>query len=63
MSEAIADPPFGLEAAEAPRAMQRTISDRIKVINAVQRVVGAYLSPAQVEDVATAVLNALQREP
>ena len=33
------------------------------VINAVQSVVGAYLSAAQIEDVASAVLSALGREP
>ncbi len=58
-----ADLPFGTEHAEAPGAFRRVTSDRIRVINAVQSAVGAYLSSAQIEDVATAVLNALRREP
>ena len=56
-----ADLPFGTEHAEAPGAFRRVTSDRIIVINAIQSTVGAYLSSAQIEDVATAVLAALQR--
>ena len=63
MSEAIAEAPFETEHAEAPRALRRVASDRIMVVNAVQSVVGAYLSAAQIEDVATAVLSALRRDP
>ncbi len=63
MSEAITGPSFGTEHAEAPGALRHVTSDRIMVINAVQSVVGAYLSSAQIEDVATAVLSALGREP
>ncbi|MDQ3921950.1 MAG: hypothetical protein M3248_06340 [Actinomycetota bacterium] len=63
MSEAITGPSFGTEHAEAPGALRHVTSDRIMVINAIQGIVGAYLSAAQIEDVATAVLNALQREP
>ena len=63
MSDAFTDPPFGTEGVEAPRAFRRVASERITVVNAVQNVVGAYLSPIQIEDVATAVLSALRREP
>ena len=56
-----ADLPFGTEHAEAPGAFRRVTSDRIRVINAVQSVIGAYLSPAQIEDVVTDVLKALRR--
>ena len=63
MSEAITGPSFGTEHTEAPGALRHVTSDRIMVINAIQGIVGAYLSAAQIEDVATAVLNALQREP
>ena len=61
MSEAIAGPSFGTEHAKGPGAFRRATSDRIRVVNAVQGVVGAYLSAAQIEDVAMAVLSALQR--
>ncbi len=60
MSEAIAEAPFETEHAEAPGAFRRVTSDRIMVVNAIQSVVGAYLSAAQIEVVATAVLSALQ---
>ena len=56
-----ADLPFGTEHAEAPGTLRRVASDRIRVINAVQGVVGVYLSAAQIEDVAMPVLSALQR--
>ncbi len=57
-----ADLPFGTEHAVAPGAVRRVTSDRIMVGNAVQSVVGAYLSSAQIEDVATAVVSALRLE-
>ena len=52
------DPRNG-EATYAPRRMS---TNRIKIVNAVQSTVGAYLSPAQIEDVATAVVSALRLE-
>lgn len=61
MSDASADPSFGAEGVEARGASRRIASERITVVNAVQGVVGAYLSPAQIEDVASAVLDALRR--
>ena len=63
MSEASADSSFRTDEADAPRAFRGIASERITVINAVQSTVGAYLSPAQTEDVAAAVLRALHREP
>lgn len=63
MSESVTGASFEAGEAEAPRATRRIASERIMIINAVQSVVGAYLSPVQVEDVATAVLSELRREP
>ena len=63
MSEASADSSFRTDEADAPRAFRGIASERITVINAVQSTVGAYLSPAPIEDVATAVLIALRGDP
>ena len=73
MSESMIDPAFRvghMEAARSPdredpgtaSAPRRPSMDRIRIVNAVQSTVGAYLSPAQIEDVATAVMSALRLE-
>lgn len=73
MSESMIDPAFRvgqMEAAWSPdrgdpgttNAPRRPSTDRIRIVNAVQSTVGAYLSPAQIEDVATAVVSALRLE-